>query len=552
MLWPGIEQISPSRIESVRHLIRAGARLEYRTRISVRRYPGMVDRCSLCNVAGAYFEFSAGHASVLELLLATGGQDLLSERGGPALRAAIVHGNLPAVERLLEAGVSPDHPGTDRRPPILLAVRFGQTEVLATLLQRGARVPSIEDGGRALLLEARHASDPRLAELLGPHDALYDYPRSPAGLRDAVAAGDLEAVKRLLDAGVDVNMELPGTGGTTIASLAASKGCAAILRALAARGADVDRACGWGSPLNSAVESGDIESVRALIEVGCDVNAASSSMNPLWHAAQTGQLDIVRLLLAAGADPYLEAGKRTPRVGRCGERRYAAMMDLLLSAMHDPVKRRSTLKRALRSALYAQSHHEVRYCLERAPDLYDEPDDDVGQRPLQCAAIRGDAAMLRYLLSLGPCTIEGDQKTSGLPIADMSPLASAVLNGQMDAVRVLVEAGASVSSRAPSGYTPLMYACYPGNPEHPAIVDFLLDHGADIDTRAADGQTALSLAVKSGLYRVVEALLRHGPDLLARDQQDRTVFDLAQTCGDRKLIDLLRQDRPMRSSRTNH
>lgn len=536
------KEISPDRVESVRLLVRAGARLYYRS--EAKKHDQGKDKCALCMVAGAYDGFSEGHASVLALLFAFGGPELIHARGGPALYQAVSHGNLPAVEALLRAGISPDTLTEGGQSLITIAVRNGRADSLAALLQHGARVPPADKHGGSLLMEARKTRNARIAELLASYDWQAEYPRSPTGLADAITAGDLEGVERLLDAGMDVNTELPLAG--TAMSLAAGHGHAVIVRALAARGAKVNHRSNGKTPLSEAVYWQQLECVRTLIELGCNVNAKPPSpIHPglIWDAVHTCQLDIVRLLLDAGVKPYLAAAKRLRPVERSTKYSYSETMDVLLSAMHDPKKRRATLKRCLRNAIYNDSLGRVRYLLERVPDLYDEPD-AFGEHPIEAASARGNPEILRFLLSRGPCTLEGGQRQQGW---EQTPLMSAVLTGRLEAVRVLVEAGANVRAKKSGlGYTPIMFACYlTTSTEYPQIVDLLLDYGADLDARTNDGRTALMMAVQDGLYGVVDALLRRGADLSARNRQGRDVFDLAQERGHPRLLELLRQHRPV-------
>jgi len=85
------------------------------------------------------------------------------------------------------------------------------------------------------------------------------------------------------------------------------------------------------------------------------------------------------------------------------------------------------------------------------------------------------------------------------------------------------------------------YACYLMHSGDPAIVDYLIDHGVELDARTTKGQTALMLAAESGPYGVVRALLRRGANLFVRDREGRTAFDLAVQRGDAGVLDLLRE-----------
>ena len=94
-------------------------------------------------------------------------------------------------------------------------------------------------------------------------------PQTDRALRDAIAKGDIESLKRQLAAGVDVNLK-------------------------AARG--------W-TPLHNSVDSDDKEIVELLIKNGADVNAThNGGGTPLHWAARKGQKEIVELLISNGAN----------------------------------------------------------------------------------------------------------------------------------------------------------------------------------------------------------------------------------------------------------
>jgi ankyrin repeat protein len=80
----------------------------------------------------------------------------------------------------------------------------------------------------------------------------------------------------------------------------------------------------------------------------------------------------------------------------------------------------------------------------------------------------------------------------------------AALKGQLDWTQRLVRLGAQVQRE---GWTPLHYAA--SGPE-PRVVAFLLDAGAQIDARSPSGSTPLMLAARFGDDRSVDVLLQHG------------------------------------------
>ena len=94
-------------------------------------------------------------------------------------------------------------------------------------------------------------------------------PQTDRALRDAIAKGDIESLKRQLASGVDVNLK-------------------------AARG--------W-TPLHNSVDTDDKEIVELLINNGADVNAThNGGGTPLHWAARKGQKEIVELLISNGAN----------------------------------------------------------------------------------------------------------------------------------------------------------------------------------------------------------------------------------------------------------
>ena len=88
-----------------------------------------------------------------------------------------------------------------------------------------------------------------------------------------------------------------------------------------------------------------------------------------------------------------------------------------------------------------------------------------------------------------------------------SELLEAAKNGQTERVKDLLDAGADVDTKTADGFTALKWAVVRG---YTGIVQVLLDAGADVDVRDNHGQTPLMLAAQEDHIEVVELLKEAG------------------------------------------
>lgn len=96
-------------------------------------------------------------------------------------------------------------------------------------------------------------------------------------------------------------------------------------------------------------------------------------------------------------------------------------------------------------------------------------------------------------------------------------------NGELDAVKKYISAGADVNFMGPNSAA-LHCAAFNGNEE---IVQLLLDNGAD--PNLADNQrfVPLQLAVSKSKTNICKILIQHGADVTVKTQQDGTLLHLA-------------------------
>lgn len=276
-----------------------------------------------------------------------------------------------------------------------------------------------------------------------------------------------------------------------------------------------DRGTTGDFPLVVAARRGNLEIVKLLIEHGAetDVGKKDGERTPLLEAAAGGYTDIARYLISKGADVNARGKGLTPLLAACAG-------GVNFGPPGDKPK-------------------TIRILLENGADVnvQDESWLKSGRTPLMYAVLRGDAELVQALLDKGArLDLKNKDGDTALSLAgkegleyitqllenpagrnakanadpERTPLLKAVRKGRLDKVKALIDRGADVNLRTPSGSTPLMYAADRGKPD---IVRFLLKRGADVNAKNGTNNTALIFASIKGNIEAAKELLKYKADV---------------------------------------
>jgi uncharacterized protein len=116
-------------------------------------------------------------------------------------------------------------------------------------------------------------------------------------------------------------------------------------------------------------------------------------------------------------------------------------------------------------------------------------------------------------------------------------LPRAVANGNVEMVRILLEAGADPELKG-RGFTPLGMAALQG---HVRIVRLLLKAGADVDRKSNDGNTPIIAATLMHRADAVRELLAYRPDMAIWNREGRVSLGIAVEQNDTNIVTMMLQ-----------
>jgi len=423
---------------------------------------------------------------------------------------AVKAGNLPAVKRLLAQHRSPNQAEADGTTALYWAIQGGRQDIVHALIAAGAAVNAKNAYGVSPLAWAlTNGEAPIALQLLrAGADARTPAPEMGTALLAAAHIGNPELVAALLKAGVKVDEPEPMTGQTAL-MWAAAEGHEQAARVLLSAGADSRAHSAKGdTALFFAVRRGDIGVVDALLAAGADVNERAQPDAVRNGPPSTGPGDSMLVVAILNA--------------------HFALADFLLNKGADP-NSVSARWMPLHSLSRVRDYEEMQY-----PPPALKPGDldslELARRLIAHGANPNAQGMTTTARRQG-----GDQNYKDLIGA--TPFLLAAKGGDVPYMRVLLANGADPSIRSKDGITPLMVAagvgCVPGQWVEPerdilAAVKVLVEElHADVNAVNNKNETALHGAVCRSADSVIQYLVDKGARLDIRDADGLTPLEKA-------------------------
>jgi len=414
-----------------------------------------VTAASRYNITPLSLACTNGNAAMIERLLKAGADpNSTSEAGQTALMTAALSGKVDAVKMLLTHGakVNVEEP-TKGQTALMWAAAEGNTAAAESLIEFGADIKAKSKAGFTPLLFAVRGGHKETVQMLLVHGANSNdvAPDGTSALNVAVVNAYFEVAAVLLDHGANPNA--PDARGSALHTLA-------WLRKPGSDGGNGLGHRSYAPPLPTGNMTA-LELAKALLDHGANPNVRIAwqekkfekeggtmrnppliqlgrhyltyvGATPFYIAAHNGDAPYMRLLAEHGADPKIpNALGITPLIVASG-------LDYWEGEAPGPFT----------GVTEAERLEAVKLAIDLGNDINAAA--DFGDYPME-----GDPAytLLYYPLNMDQLTgkVMGDPRWSG-----STALHGAVVSGQPAIVQYLVDHGARLDAKTKTGWTPLM------------------------------------------------------------------------------------------------
>ncbi|MDA3809408.1 MAG: ankyrin repeat domain-containing protein [Spirochaetaceae bacterium] len=374
--------------------------------------------------------------------------------------AIILVKDLAVINQLLEIGAIPDIRNMQGNTPLHEAVLLRETENSIALLTAGSSLYITNNAGESPLLLSFKIGPEFIREIL-----THQYINKPDSMNNtplfyAINWSTPEMVSILISLGAEINIR--NMNGST--------------------------------PLHEVVRSGSMESAEILIENGADLTAVDSSGNTALHEVVFWDaLDVGNLLLVKGADIDAKNNAGRTAMQEAVNLGRESVVDFFLQRGANINTTDNTGKTPLFDASITGYYDIVKLLIDNKASLSRR--DDKGNTILHVALIAGHKEISQLL-------IKNNSDIFALNRNGNSPLSIAMAQGKNTLNWFISDENINAANN--DGMTPLHFAVkFKSGRE---IISYLIERGADINTRNANGQTPADYAREDKYTDVLDLL----------------------------------------------
>jgi ankyrin repeat protein len=385
---------------------------------------------------------------------------------------------------------------SDGSTATLLAAANGNFAILEKLVEFGADLEAVDNGGRTML---HWCSEKGYVEICTWLTELYRSSGDLAHMMEKRAVdgctplltasmnGQFAVVKHLIDAGCDI--EVTVEDGWTLLHLAVASDNLALCEFL-------------------------IEMYRSINRLSCELERrASGGLTPVLMAGSNGQLEMLKLLIAAGGDTSACIDGGWTLLHQTASRGYESQCSFLIDIYRSLPSGGDMLERRTKtgftgSMLAALNGHFAVVALLLDAGTSPQCVDNKRRTLLHMATANGHDIMNSGILSqkIGELNPLLNSRSSD---GDTALHLALAVNFENVAKSFACNRSVDINIRNNIGRCPLYLAAVNG---FESVVKILIDRGADTEATCSEGLTALQAAAANQHFHAVGALLAAGAD----------------------------------------
>lgn len=348
-----------------------------------------------------------------------------------------------------------------------------------------------------------------------------------SALHYAVTNNDIEFVELLIDYGAEVDKK--NKQGCTPLIRAIQRKSLPVAQLLLDHGADINLKCGKLHPLGEAANHCS-EIAKLFLERGINVNAKSSGKTPLDYAIENGDLELVKILLDKKGIYLNTKNNRKQSPLDCAiDSRHVEIIKILLNTKGIEVSETELTQKLLRIFALNPCLDIAELLIQFGADVHAK--DSVRNREntlLIYAAQREKTEVVKFLLEKG---VDVNARNS----EGLTALAEAVVKKNLKVLEILLEHKADTSIRDNKNHSVFQLATNSSlGDASKRIVETLVEYGADINDLSDEKKTPFEQIMKSSCYSYYErysgsALKQCVVGIIVRMKNDNLHVNVANT-----------------------